>query len=111
MQKTTNDLRRRHCIVSTTVIDIKRCCYNFETTIILNTVTSNMLPGMCKHIIVGLFNSVSSRSTLVNRFLHENRRSTPIVFNGKTFKKCNPPNVKLDHDKLNNKNFPHMVLC
>ena len=105
MQKTTNDLHRRHCIVSTTVIDIKRCCCNFETTIILNTVTSNMF-------MVGLFNSMSSQCTLVNRLLHENRRSTPVVFKGKkTFKKCNPTNVKLYHDKLNNKNFPHMVQC
>ena len=95
-----------------TRIDIKRCCCNVETTIILNAVTLNMLPGMCKHFMVGLPNSVSSQCALVNRLLRENRKSTPVVFNGKkTFKKCNPPDFKFYLDKLNNKNFPHMVQC
>ena len=80
--------------------------------IILNTVTSNTLPGMCKHIMVGLLNSVSSQCAKVNGLLRENRKFDPIVFNGKkTFKKCNLPNLKFYLDKLNDTNFPHVVQC
>ena len=53
---------------------------------------------------------------VINRLLHENRKSIPKIFNGKkTSKKCNPPDFKFYVRKLNNKIFsPYsamLILC
>ena len=57
-------------------------------------------------------NSVSSQCAHGQSSLAWKTEVHPKFFNGKkTFKKCNPPDLKFYLDKLNNKNFPHMVQC
>ena len=47
---------------------------------------------------------------MVNRLLRENWKTIPNFLSGKkTFKKCNPPDLKFCPSKLTDKNFPHMV--
>ena len=46
---------------------------------------------------------------MVNRLLRENQKSIPNIFNGKNFKKCNPPDFKFYLGKINNKTLLHMV--